>query len=82
MSEKYYSCDAFNVCNSDVIIAFTAKKKLPKPSIQWGINQHFVSGDNFTLECILIDHESVAFSWSYPNTASVSIYLHSFFIVE
>nr|WOX59914.1 receptor tyrosine kinase PVR2A1 [Gecarcinus lateralis] len=65
-----YTCESPH--HKDSVVTFVqinTNKELPKPSIHWGVNQHFVHGDGFTLECILIDHESVAFHWNYPNTA-------------
>nr|WOX59916.1 receptor tyrosine kinase PVR2A2 [Gecarcinus lateralis] len=57
-------------------VIVSAMEQIRKPSIRAGKNQHYVKGDNFSLECMLIDPENITFSWSYPNPKAKHIQEH------
>ncbi|XP_063845355.1 vascular endothelial growth factor receptor 2-like isoform X2 [Scylla paramamosain] len=62
-----YECESNDSTLIQKVEIISAKKTLPPPSINKGRNQLFVIGQKFLLECSVLDHENITFTWKYPN---------------
>lgn len=54
------------------VILYTDYRKEYNPTINKGKNQHYVKGDSFDLECLVVDLKE-DLTWTYPNQHVVSI---------